>query len=145
ITNNSWGLGHAYSQALLDAINAAGVAGQLFVTSAGNSAANLDSLPEYPAAYASPYILTVAASDASDRLAAFSNYGPTTVQVAAPGVAILSPLATSRGGGYVAASGTSMAAANAAGAALLVLGRFPGLTPVLLRNALIASADHGPG
>src|SRR5262249_50556939 len=56
LTSNSWG-GGGFSQALLDAINAAGAANQLFVAAAGNASQNTDVTPSYPASYDSPYII----------------------------------------------------------------------------------------
>ena len=64
ISNNSWGYTGAASQVLYDAIQAAGAAGQLVVTAAGNSSADIDVIPEYPAAYDLPNIISVAATDA---------------------------------------------------------------------------------
>ena len=55
--------------------------GMLFVAAAGNSSVNADLSPEYPAAYDLANILSVAATDASDALAPFSNYGATSVDV----------------------------------------------------------------
>jgi subtilisin family serine protease len=72
------------------AIQAAGAEGIVFCAAAGNSAANNDISPTYPAAYRLPNMLVVAASDQSNALASFSDYGPSTVDMAAPGVNILS-------------------------------------------------------
>ena len=44
--------------------------------------------PVYPAAYPDSNVLSVAATDSRDRLASFSNFGATTVDLAAPGDAI---------------------------------------------------------
>jgi subtilisin family serine protease len=89
ITNNSWG-GGEYSTALRDAIAAANSAGAVFVAAAGNSANNNDATPFYPAGYEGPNVIAVAATDASDTLAVFSNFGRNTVQLGAPGVGIYS-------------------------------------------------------
>src|SRR5205823_4823597 len=79
LTSNSWG-GGPYEQSLKDAIDAAGAAGQLFVAAAGNNFGNNNDLnPTYPASYSSPNIVSVAATDAYDQLAYFSNFGPSTV------------------------------------------------------------------
>lgn len=89
VTNNSWG-GGGYEQTLYDAIDAAGSDGILFAAAAGNEGDNADTTPHYPAAYDLNNIISVAATDSSDQLAYFSNYGATSVDLAAPGVNILS-------------------------------------------------------
>ncbi|HEY3215053.1 MAG TPA: S8 family serine peptidase, partial [Candidatus Eisenbacteria bacterium] len=140
LTSNSWG-GGGFSQALLDAINAAGAAGQLFVAAAGNSSQNTDVTPNYPSAYNSPYIIAVAATDHNDNLASFSNYGATTVDIAAPGVSILS---TQPGNSYQLLSGTSMATPHVAGAAAMVMGRFPGISNLQAKTLILNAADVKP-
>jgi len=85
IINASLG-GTAYSQAMKDAIKAAGDAGVLFVAAAGNDGTNNDGTHHYPSDYDLPNIVSVAATDSNDALASFSNYGSTSVDVGAPGV-----------------------------------------------------------
>ena len=74
------------------AIQAAGDVGIIFCAAAGNDSANNDTTPTYPASYRLPNMIVVAASDQNDALASFSNYGITTVDLAAPGVNILSTI-----------------------------------------------------
>ena len=76
------------------AIQAAGNAGIIFCAAAGNSSLNHDVTAVYPASYRLNNMIVVAASDQSDALASFSDYGPTTVDLAAPGVNILSTVPT---------------------------------------------------
>ncbi|HEY3215837.1 MAG TPA: S8 family serine peptidase [Candidatus Eisenbacteria bacterium] len=137
LTNNSWG-GGGYSQGLLDAINAAGAAGQLFVAAAGNSGTDNDALPEYPASFDSPYILSVAATDHNDELATFSNFGAASVDLGAPGVSILSTLP---GGAYGFLSGTSMATPHVTGAAAFVLGFFPTMPALQVKSQILSNVD----
>ena len=137
LTSNSWG-GGGFSQALLDAINAAGAAGQLFVAAAGNSSQNTDATPSYPASYDTPYIISVAATDHNDNLASFSNYGATTVDLGAPGVNILSTLP---GNSYGLLSGTSMATPHVAGVVALAMGRFPAVPPLQIKTLLLNAVD----
>ena len=138
LTSNSWG-GGGPSQALLDAINAAGEAGLLFVAAAGNSHVNMDQVPNYPASYNSPYIISVAATNSRDSLAAFSNYGANSVDLAAPGVNILSTIPGER---YALLSGTSMACPMVTGVLALALGENPGLGPLAAKAMLLAGVDH---
>ena len=91
--NASFG-GGGFSTTEQDAIQAAGDAGIVFCTAAGNNSANNDSTPTYPASYRLPNMIVVAASDQNDNLASFSNYGVGTVDLAAPGVNILSTIPT---------------------------------------------------
>lgn len=65
-------------------------AGIIFCAAAGNETTDNDSTPSYPANYAVDNIISIAATDSSDNLASYSNYGQTSVDVAAPGSLILS-------------------------------------------------------
>ncbi len=137
ISNNSWG-GGAFSQAMFDAIAAAQNSGHLFVAAAGNDGINTDVTPAYPASYNLNNIISVAATDDDDALASFSNFGRNTVDLAAPGVSILS---TTPGNTYSSFSGTSMATPHVAGAAALVLAEDPTLNVVALKAALLDSVN----
>ena len=117
ILSNSWG-GGGYSQAMFDAITAANANNMLFVASAGNSARDTDLGVQYPAGDDVPNVISVAATDSHDTLASFSNWGLTTVELAAPGAGIYS---TAPNGGYMGKSGTSMAAPHVSGVAALAL------------------------
>ncbi|MDD3927479.1 MAG: S8 family serine peptidase, partial [bacterium] len=106
--NASWGGGGQGEGDLLEeAITAAGEAGIVFCAAAGNEDNDNDGYRSYPASYNLTNIVSVAATDNSDILAYFSNYGMTTVDLAAPGVDILSTL-PSFGGGYEPGSGSDV-------------------------------------
>lgn len=123
VSNNSWG-GGPYSQALYDAIAAAGDAGHVFVAAAGNSARNNDTYLDYPSSYNLDNIISVAAMDNLDLLASFSNYGATTVDLGSPGWNIASTFA---GSAYYWASGTSMAAPHVTGVVAMVQEQNPAM------------------
>ena len=135
-TNNSWGGGGA-STALTNAIVAGGNAGILTVAAAGNESANNDTTPSYPANVNSTAVISVAATDASNRLASFSNYGATTVDVAAPGVGIYS---TTPNNSYASYSGTSMATPHVAGLVALMAAANPQATASQIRSAILSTA-----
>lgn len=79
-----------FSQAEYDAIALLNSAGILFIAAAGNETTDNDQTPSYPANYDLPNIIAVAATDSSDRLASYSNFGRSTVDVAAPGSSVYS-------------------------------------------------------
>ena len=96
-------------------------------------------------------VITVGATDDSDRVAGFSSRGPTADErakpdICFPGVSIASTCAHGTGMGqvvdayYTTASGTSMATPHCAGAAALLLQAKPSLTPAEIKDALLASA-----
>lgn len=134
-TSNSWG-GTSKSTALQDAIAAHQNLGILFIAAAGNSSANTDVTSFYPANYELPNIITVAATDSSDRLASFSNYGRRTVHVAAPGVKILSTVPNQS---YALFSGTSMAAPHVSGLVAVIKAKYPNFDFKQIKNLVIAS------
>ena len=135
--------GTGYGQALRDVLIRARQAGILVIAAAGNDSENLDTDFLYPAAYQEDNVIAVAATDRNDQLADFSNYGQGKVEIAAPGVAILSTGRVSDQD-YFLASGTSMATPHVAGAFALLRSRFPTDTPRQLVNRLQNSADRLP-
>lgn len=136
VLNNSWG-GTWNSRALFDEIALTLSADMLFVASAGNSATTNDLIPNYPATYDLLNIVSVAATDNRDSLAAFSNWGTTTVHLGAPGNDVIS---TMPAGLYGYKSGTSAASPMVAGAAAMVLSACT-LTAPQLRSNLLSNVD----
>lgn len=137
VLSNSWGGGGA-SAALEDAIAAAGAAGVVFVSAAGNYGENTDVYPHYPSSLTAPNVVAVMATTRTDARASFSNYGLQSVDLGAPGSEILSCL---RNGGYTTMSGTSMATPHVAGACALVLDANPSLTVAAVKRVLMDSVD----
>lgn len=140
VSNNSWG-GGGYSAAFCTAVEAARDAGHLFVAAAGNGGTDNDRAPDYPSSYTAANVLAVAASDKTDRLAAFSNFGPTSVDLTAPGESILS---TYKNGQYATLSGSSMAAPYVAGAAALIWDAHPEWTYAEVIAAITSTVDVLP-
>ena len=137
ITNNSYG-GPAASYALQEAFNEFPA---LHVMAAGNVGKNNDFHKHYPSNFDIPTKLVVAASDAQDNKAEFSNYGLRQVDIAAPGNEIYSTL---KDGHFGYKNGTSMAAPMAAGSAALVLSLNPQMSPSELKNHLKTTGDKLP-
>lgn len=136
-TNNSWG-GGGFSQALKDSIESAGEAGILFFAAAGNDAVDNDANPHYPSSYDSDVVMSIASTDRNDNMSGFSQWGLTSVDMGAPGSAILS---TTPGNNYATYSGTSMATPHMTGAAALVWSINPDLSPVEMKQLLMDSGD----
>jgi thermitase len=134
------------SRALEDAI---GASPALFVTAAGNAGSDNDAVPRYPASYLLPNLIAVAATDNNDRLAPFSNYGKESVDLAAPGTGIpvyacAAPGAPDPLCGYYTMDGTSAAAPQVAGVAVLVKSVDPRRSGAEIRTDLLAGAQPLP-
>ena len=135
----------APSSAVRAAVQYAESRGVVLVASSGNSGQDLqphaDGLApvSFPAEY--PGVLSVGAVSADGAAASFSS-GNLSVQVAAPGVEVP---AEGRDGNYWLVSGTSPACALVAGVAALIKSKYPGLSPVLVDQALTSTARSSSG
>ena len=139
VASNSYSLAALFSPAMRDAIAAAGNEGILAVFSAMNDSVDTDLFTAFPSGFNLNSVISVAASTASDALAAFSNYGRSTVDLAAPGENIFS---TWKGSSYMTDSGTSYSCPLVSGAAALLLSSNPNLTVDQLKAALFGSVDQ---
>lgn len=145
IINMSFGKSYSPQvQAVYDAIKYAEEKGVLLIHAAGNDGANVDKEPNFP----NPYVtkkpasnfLTIGASSESlneSLTGPFSNYGKKSVDLFAPGVAVMS---TMPGDEYKNQDGTSMAAPVTTGVAALILSYFPQLSAVQLKKLLMETA-----
>lgn len=140
-SNNSWG-GGGSSTLLRDAIDNGGRAGILFVAAAGNDGANTDIAPHYPSSYPGSSIISVAATTRDNTLASFSNYGLTSVDVAAPGSGIYS---TVPGNAYATYSGTSMATPHVTGTVALLAAAYPTANLAQIRSAILTGTTPVAG
>ncbi|MBP7275109.1 MAG: S8 family serine peptidase [Kiritimatiellae bacterium] len=145
ISNHSYG-GYGFSQAEYDMIKYMRGRNHLIVTAAGNDANDNDAVVSYPDGYSLDNIVSVAASDHNDALADFSNFGATKVDLAAPGVDILSTQSSldatvTLAEGYVIKSGTSMASPQVAGVAALLLSRNSAMSGATLKQTILSSVD----
>lgn len=146
VLNASFG-NYAFDTSLLNALQLADSAGILVVAAAGNgldgvSGVDTDFRPFYPASYDLDNIIAVAAVDSSDRLAPFSNFGRNSVDLAAPGMSVLSTSVCSTGPCYAFNNGTSMAAPHVSGVATLIWSSFPPASLAEVREAILKGVDH---
>lgn len=162
-SNNSYG-GPAFSFAIFDSVRLSTNAGIAFIAAAGNDNDNIDNpaTPAYPAGFNLPGIISVAATNRQDGLAVFSNRGFFSVDLGAPGVAIMSTWTTVMNPGpvpipcgipqtpvvppfgYCFLSGTSMASPMVAGAYGVVKAFAPSMTIADVKNLLLTTVDVLP-
>jgi subtilisin family serine protease len=111
--------------------------GILFVVSAGNDGRDIDANPIYPAGFGLDNVLVVTSTDAFGRLAAESNWGARTVDIAVPGERI--DVVDHRGAAGKA-SGSSYAVPRVAALAARMMARDPGLDAAAIKSAILGLA-----
>lgn len=135
VISASWGaqVGAEQAKPLIEAIERADKAGLIFVSAAGNSGKSNDKVGYYPVNSKYSNVIGVAASGPQDEKPNWSNYGRGIVDIAAPGLQIMSTLPDNKYGNL---SGTSMATPLVAGAVALLLSQNDKLTGEELRSLL---------
>ncbi len=137
VINLSWG-GAPCADNLRAAMQDLSNKGHLLITASGNEGINSDFNATYPAAFNLLTQINVAATTIDDFLIYFSNRGIKTVQLAAPGVGIVSTVPDNN---YLSMDGTSMAAPMVTGSAALIWSAYPNATAQQIRTALLSSVD----
>lgn len=141
LSNNSWGIPEGRTGDMVyNAIKYAANKNHLVIASAGNDGLNTDYAynRNYPANYNLGNIISVTAVNISDAKPSWANFGAKSVDLAAPGVNIISTVL----GGYALASGTSMAAPHVTGVAALMLARNPNLSYAQLKSLILNNVDY---
>lgn len=110
----------------------------LIVIAAGNSSENNDGITIAPNNISCSNKIVVAATNNDEKLADFSCYGSSTVDIAVPGVNILSSYPNGKMGKM---SGTSQAAPLVSKYASMVLAANPSLTPQEVKKILMETVD----
>jgi len=134
IVNASFG-SNVYNAALEEAIANSNA---LFVCAAGNGRTNIDETPIYPAAFELDNIISVTSVNDKGGISSFANYGPESVDIAAPGENVYSAY---HGDLYNKRTGTSMAAAYISGVAAAVLETDINLTAAEIKARILDGAD----
>ena len=165
IINASWSqtsINETELQTLREAVSATNDAGILLVCIAGNRGSNLDVTSIYPAKLGFPNQIVVAASEFNDDIwhppfdpySIKSGYGKNSVDLAAPGVTILTT--TAHGScldcvnsedptdWYRVIDGTSASAAYVSGVAALIKSRYPDENVTTIKRRLLESVETRP-
>lgn len=143
VANASWGGGTGFSNTLYNAITKLNDAGVVLTVAAGNNGSDNDITPRYPSCFDVNNVISVGALSKYDgvSLVSYSNYGASSVDLAAPGGVIMSTLPPDT---YGYLSGTSMASPQVAGAVALLNSVKPGISISEVKAAIFSSVDKVP-
>ena len=141
IISASWGaaVGRSQAKPLIEAVQRADDAGVIFIAAAANDGKNNDTRDVFPANAGTPNMISVAASGPSDEKPNWSNYGLATVDIAAPGLNIMSTLPNNKYGNL---SGTSMATPLVSGVVALLKAQDNSLTGKQVRSLMQSTAKQ---
>lgn len=129
ICNMSWGT-YDYPEALYQIMKESDM---LFVAAAGNSGTDNNTRPIYPAGFSLDNVLSVTFINPKGELSHLSNYGTTSIDLAAPGQDIYSTTV----GNYAYMSGSSMAAPHVTAVAAMLYASSDYLYPANVREVII--------
>ena len=134
ICNLSWGTSQ-YTSSLKQVMQESNM---LFVAAAGNTGENNDVKPIYPADLGLDNLISVTFINASGEMTSLSNYGPNSVDLAAPGEDIYSTTV----GSYASLSGSSMAAPQVTGVAAIMYACSDHIYAANVKKILLGSAKQ---
>ena len=143
VLNLSWGFEAAqFPEILYDALRYASERDVLIVNSAGNTSKDNDQIDKYPGNLDIANLIVVASSQTDSdgnnpRLADFSSFGPTTVDLAAPGYVET----TNFDGTLINQSGTSFSAPIVARTAAVIRAQYPCLTAAQIKDCILSTVD----
>ena len=140
ILNASWGSPDFVSSALQTALRRARADGMIVVAAAGNRATDDDAHPIYPAGFPFDNILRVAATTRGNELAATSDFGRHSIDLAAPGYLESAPVTRDTRGNV----STSMAVPHVAAACALVWAREPEMSYREVMQRVLDTVDPLP-
>ncbi len=151
VINASFGASGQGEQTLCGAVDYAELNDVIVVAAAGNTASvtsgsgrDIDAsgtAAEYPASCPNANLIAVTAYDGGSFNTAYFNWGASSVDLAAPGTALLSTGDPNLVGAYHTLTGTSQATALVSGAVALLLAAEPSLTVAQVRARILAAVD----
>jgi subtilisin family serine protease len=144
VVHLSYFWGRSVSQAVREAHERLAARGIVLVTIAEAADVNHDFTPIYPAALRLPDMITVANSDQSDNLVAGTGYGPTSMDLVAPSLGVVTTFGGSPNAYTTYPAGTDAGGAHVAGGAALLFAMAPAASTDDVKTALLETVDVFP-